>query len=234
MTSDILLSPISLARDSAPSALISAIEFARLSTLANKLSLMNISSKTSSSIFSLDTDILHRNVDQVLYHGFIFLYPRMMNIATALFIIACVVMMCLAFGTHYKYRKLKNVKPNFLKLALYDFNNIKPYLKSWLFLSLLLVIVSVVYIFILASFERQGMERGKEVKDAIAEGNIFNLQCIERLNDKSNGKLVINLYCGANSCVGVPLNSNSFVYYETKNIAISNFDDDSKCGYKGN
>ncbi|EGR3237268.1 hypothetical protein DC909_11115 [Vibrio parahaemolyticus] len=185
-------------------------------------------------VFSLDTDILHRNVDQVLYHGFIFLYPRMMNIATALFIIACVVMMCLAFGTHYKYRKLKNVKPNFLKLALYDFNNIKPYLKSWLFLSLLLVIVSVVYIFILASFERQGMERGKEVKDAIAEGNIFNLQCIERLNGKSNGKLVINVYCGANSCVGVPLNSNSFVYYETKNIAISNFDDDSKCGYQGN
>lgn len=35
-------------------------------------------------VFSLDTDILHRNVDQILYHGFIFLYPRMMNIALSL------------------------------------------------------------------------------------------------------------------------------------------------------
>ncbi|MFH4576520.1 hypothetical protein WMQ62_23175 [Vibrio diabolicus] len=183
-------------------------------------------------VFSLDADILHRNVDQVLYYGFIFLYPRLINIATALFIIACVVMLCLAIATKYKYRKLKHVKPNLLKLACYDFNTIKPYLKSWLFLSLLLFVTLVVYILILANFERQGMERGNEVKDAIAEGNVFNLQCIERLDEKSYDKLVIKLYCGASSCVGIPLNSNSFIYYETKNIAISNFDDESKCGLR--
>ncbi|EMR9628540.1 hypothetical protein WKN16_004589 [Vibrio parahaemolyticus] len=186
-------------------------------------------------VFSLDTYILHRNVDQVLYHGFIFLYPQMMKVALTLFVISCIVMFLLVAGTHYKYRKLNRVNPRILKLALYDFRYIRCYMSSWLFIPLVLTMSLLLYIGMLADFERQGIKAGNDVKTAIEEGNVFNQQCIQGLNSGGfvKNKLVINLFCGANTCVGTPLNSKSYIYYETKNIVISSFDENSKCGYRG-
>lgn len=185
-------------------------------------------------IFGVDSDILHRNVDQILYHGFLFIYPKVFTVAIVWSFLTLFVMFIMFTVIHIKYsRKFNNISPRLRGIMFYDFSGLLVCLKSWSIFPFIFGTVLVLYLLILRNFEIDGRQTGNNVKHAIETGNVFKLQCIQRLGDKNNfekEKLVINIFCGSDTCVGTPLNSRSYIYYDAKNIIISKFDDNSRCG----
>ncbi|WP_434999750.1 hypothetical protein ACRZ5S_18110 [Vibrio scophthalmi] len=182
--------------------------------------------------FPVQAEILHRNVDQILYHGWSFLYPYLLGAASLCAVVSWVVYYFSYKSIKVKYQNLRNVKPMKEKILQYKFNRLRMYVSSWVLFPTILLGLLLAYLATLALFEYQGLEKGNNMRAAIQEGYIFNMQCIQPLNQVEEKKeIIVKVFCGTNVCLGSPLNSDSYFYYEAKNIVLSNFNVEDRCGF---
>ncbi|EKO3380827.1 hypothetical protein [Vibrio fluvialis] len=170
------------------------------------------------SAFNLDSDILFRNTDQVIYHGFLLTLPKSLSFLMILviftaFLFITIVIYLLAF----KYRKAKNVtlKKDIFK---YSGKSLTTFLSFWVLWAFGLLVVVSSYLLFLVSIETEGKNEANTLKTKIATGEKITLTCASsEYIVKTGYNSIINIFCGANLCVGSTKDFDEFIYFDPKN-----------------
>ncbi|MBY8233158.1 hypothetical protein KW535_17660 [Vibrio fluvialis] len=170
------------------------------------------------SAFNLDSDILFRNTDQVIYHGFLLTLPNTLTFLMILviftaFLFIVIVIYLLAF----KYRRAKKVvlKNDIFK---YSGKSLTTFLSFWVLWAFGLLVIISSYLLFLVNIETQGKDEANTLKTKITTGEKITLTCASSEYIIEQGyNSIINIFCGANLCVGSTKDFDEFIYFDPKN-----------------
>lgn len=183
--------------------------------------------------FKLDSDILYRNADQVIYHGFLLTLPQLKNLLLILFFLTVtIVLITIIYIVKFKYRKTKKVfvKPEIFK---YRRKIIKTVSSYWIYWPLVLLIAFLLYLGFLAHIESKGKNQARIFKNNIDSGESITLTCASsNYITKLGYSSIMKIFCGANLCVGSTKNWDEFIYFPPQNSSFKSISGSSCSGYK--
>ncbi|EOX4464589.1 hypothetical protein ACJ5M5_004514 [Vibrio alginolyticus] len=174
------------------------------------------------SFMELDSDLLDRNLHQVLYHGLLISLTPVLRFLLALTVITSVIAYIFApIWVNFLKKSTRN-KRTFFKVrdALFGKckesqweKRMKKNFRSsgWLLFAFVVPLLFLVYV------ESLGRERAEKIKIEI-NNKEYKKSSIVRTEGKAPKDLYL-LACGSRVCAGVDVNTKTVYYFEPKNIS---------------
>jgi hypothetical protein len=169
-------------------------------------------------VLGLDSDLMARNLHEVLYHGMeLSLIPFFKLLLCSFFLIFVnsLYRVALSGYIYQNYTEAKKMikRLNKLKTKLKLQSKKARYLEKMhskrVLKAGLSMIMFFIFVLVLGSYERKGESAANFVKERIKSGEINRVN----LESQKLGKNLGYLYCGSRNCAAIDIKKNSIVYF---------------------